>query len=282
MNISANTKIMGLIGQNISHTLSPVIHNYSSSKLGIDCCYLPIDVTSEKLETVLDSLFSIGAHGFNVTVPHKIAAGKIFSGKEQSINTIYKNSSGKISVTSTDGEGFCNGLNQIHKSIDDFKDVIFIGNGGAVIAIVDYLYKANIKLDKITVLRRSSSKDELFDRFSDKLSFEYLPLDEKSFHKTIKASTKNTLLVQGTSAPLYGDDLGFLCNDLEQFKGSFVDLIYGNKISKLYTSFKALGTPSIDGLAMLIEQARLSQLLWWGQNVSYENIQKKLLEYSAS
>lgn len=275
--INGKTKIMGLIGHNISHTLSPFIHNYSKSKLKINIVYLPIDVPALKIKSTLDTLINLGAVGFNVTVPHKLAVGKIITGAEKSVNTIYFENN-NLMAASTDGIGFCNGLTQMNRNINSFDHLIIIGNGGATSGLLDYFEDSAISFEKIDLFRRDSSKDKRFE-YSNARSFRFHEMKAELFKKALMESSSKTLLIQATSAPLLGNDLSYLCDDLTLLKGCFVDLVYGTP-SKIYSECQKIRIPAIDGLPMLIEQARASQNLWWNQSLEYQEIERALKEYN--
>ncbi len=74
LRVKGTTKLLGLIGDPVSHSLSPIIHNYWLEKYAIDAVYLPLPIKTENLASTLPALVNAGFIGFNVTVPHKQAA----------------------------------------------------------------------------------------------------------------------------------------------------------------------------------------------------------------
>src|SRR5262245_13575334 len=91
MAISASTKLVGLLGHQISHSLSPLIHNTTAQWLGIDACYLALDSKDRRFPNAdfFRQMWDFGAVGFNVTTPFKEDAARLFGGGA-SINTIYR------------------------------------------------------------------------------------------------------------------------------------------------------------------------------------------------
>ena len=69
--INHNTKIVGVIGHPIKHSLSPMMHNYAFNKLDLDYVYLPFDIAAANLKDALRGIVALGIKGFNVTIPHK-------------------------------------------------------------------------------------------------------------------------------------------------------------------------------------------------------------------
>jgi len=86
-----------------------------------------------------------------------------------------------------------------------------------------------------------------------------------------ETNPQKILVVQGTSAPSQGDGLSELIPAFDEFSGTFVDMVYGHP-SQIFYSLKNRGLKVQDGTAMLIEQARLSQQLWWGHALDYATL----------
>jgi shikimate dehydrogenase len=267
--INGDTKALGIVGEAIKHTWSPRIHNASANFLGINCIYMPFDLPANKIQGFLDLQWELGALGFNVTVPHKTTVADLFPNSElSSVNTIYRGESG-WSVASTDAEGFENGLNQISKNIADFKKIVILGSGGVVSAFGER-WEKNLDDDvEIHILRRNPSLDNgLANIFSDPKLHDFTC---DALAPILDGAGEETLLIQCTSAPLRGDDLSHLVPALETYQGIFVDTVYGQS-SAMYYRALALDLKVLDGEAMLIEQARLSQMFWWGRCAPYKEI----------
>lgn len=275
--IDGKTQILGLLGHQISHTLSPRIHNFSAQKLGLNCVYLPFDVAPADLSSVLPALWRVGAIGFNVTVPHKLAVGELVTGSPVSVNTLYRQSDTQghsaIAAASTDGVGFCRGLAHLGRDITSYSKLIVLGSGGASQALLSHFAAEGYDFADIALLRRSPRHDSAFTALPYAISF--APIAEASLRAAVAASDQDTLLIQATSAPLRGDDLSGLLPALQGFSGTIVDLVYG-KPSALWRWGTDAGLPCQDGLPMLIEQARASQELWWQQSLSYSDLHAEL------
>ncbi len=273
--IDGKTRVLGLIGANIAYSLSPEIHNFSIRKLGLNQVYLPFDTGGGLFpdRNFFRVMWDIGAQGFNITVPWKEVAASAFSDHSfSSINTVYRGQSG-WEVDSTDGPGFARGLLELGVRCEDFKEVIFLGNGGAALGIYDFLRRKKLEQSYI-VLRRNSRRDYLWQGEGSKVCLIDFSVESLS---RLLAQYRHALLIQCTNAPQNGDGLEALLPALAPFEGTFVDLLY-SKTSALLTDAQKKGLPAQDGLAMLIGQALLAQDLWWGQSMEFKAVNDHLRE----
>ena len=277
MYIDGNTRLSGLVGQNISHTLSPLIHNTSAHILNRQVVYVPFDVEEGAVSNLLTTLWDIEAIGFNVTTPYKELVGSLIPNHPDfsSINTVYRGPDGWL-ATSTDGIGFERAVGHAGFSLSDFTDYVFLGNGGSVVALVSYLLaKPELNSRKIHIIRRTPQKDAAIDAIRPNTGapvIDYYPF-EPSCLNSILAKRGCFLVVQGTSAPLRNNPLCDFANAIPRFSGLIFDLVYGTS-SALLAKADALAVRRIDGIPMLIEQARASQLLWWGESVSFLELEQ--------
>jgi shikimate dehydrogenase len=270
--IQATSRCLGILGSGISHSLSPLIHNYSAAQLGIDAVYLRFDSPSKQFPgpDFFRAMWDFGALGFNVTVPFKEEAARTFLGSGlASVNTIYRGNNG-WEATSTDAEGFLLGLAQLGCGLDDHEAVVFLGNGGAALALYEHFLKVTQR--PLIVLRRTPERDAAWPKPAGRV--EFLDLDAATLDALCQRYPK-ILLLQTTSAPLYGDRLDHLLPGLGSFKGTFVDLVYG-KTSALLDEVKTRKIPAQDGLPMLIGQALLGQKLWWGKSAEFSDVEAML------
>jgi shikimate dehydrogenase len=268
--IDGETRVFGLLGSKISYTKSPAMHNRAAQILGINAVYLPFNLEADTLSRFLDAAFAMNFDGFNITQPHKELAAQLFGGdRYTSVNTLYRSAAG-WSAASTDGEGFDRGLSRLGRELSSFAEVVFIGAGGAVSAVLEYMARTMKQLPKVTVLRRTDARDELLRQvYGGRLEFMSLGVDE--LRNCVGGRKQETLLVQASSAPLKGDDLSELIPAIADFGGKFVDMVYSTP-SKLYFAALNADLDAIGGEPMLIEQARAAQKLWWGKSASYEEM----------
>ena len=143
MNPSGKTKITGIFGYPIGHTLSPLMHNSAFKTLGLNICYVAFEVLPGALPDAVRAVRSLNMLGVNITVPHKENVIPLLEkvDKEASfigaVNTI-TNSEGTLTGYNTDGRGFMSSLSEQGISVDG-QNVVIIGTGGASRAISYYL-----------------------------------------------------------------------------------------------------------------------------------------------
>lgn len=269
--IDGETRLMGLLGESIAYTQSPRLHNRAAALLGQNVVYLPLPLPAAQVKGFLDAAWHLGAVGFNVTQPHKgLVAGLLPGGKLRSVNTLTR---GKTwwEGASTDAGGFARGLKRLDRTLDSFDELVLLGAGGAATALVEHLAGGAKGPRKLHALRRKPDGDAALTDVAGKLKFSLAELSVNALAKALKGKGESCLLVQATSAPLHGDDMAALIPALDGFGGVLVDLVYG-KPSALYYAAVARDVMAQDGEAMLIEQARLAQELWWGKAAPYEEL----------
>ena len=258
-------QLLAILGDNVSYSLSPYLHNASAKYLRRDAVYVPLSVSNaQSIPLLIQALAAVdNCLGFNVTQPFKQTVAAHFS--LASVNTVYRQD-GKFAATSTDGEGFWQGLQQLKP--DAISKVIILGNGGAALALLEF-WQAKFPHCPVQVLRRNSRRDQLFK------GAEMLDLTPATLASVLAGG--NELLVQATSAARKGDKLERYVPALTGFNGIYVELDY-DQHSLLYNHVKAKGVRCQDGLPMLIEQARLAQKLWWGEAAPSEYLHELMQE----
>lgn len=296
----------GLLGKGVTLSLSKKIHEEAAKILGLEISYDILEVSSEeKLKYYLGELRSGIWKGFNVTTPYKTLVipylDQVISG---SVNTVWCQNRQLFGV-STDGLGFEKGLKILNHSFNfnrsdritepNYKennpsnsehfDVGFIGSGGAVLGILEYLKATNSHALKkpVSLLVRDLNSDSVrrISEFS-KRNFLKVFLSDSSaeFSKRIvsvcadQASDAFILINAIPSkfqAPWNMEDL---ISSLPKAV-NYYDLTYPPILSDFYGKATSHFHFFTDGVPMLIEQARQSQMIWWGKSPSFEVLFKK-------
>ena len=147
--INASTKLLGIFGNPVSHSLSPIMHNEWFAKYNLNCLYVAFDVLPKNLKSAVESIRTLNILGVNITVPHKVEVMKYLDNIDPaaksigSVNTIV-NKNNKLYGFNTDWQGFITDLK--FKSINlKNKNVLVIGAGGAAKAILYALTKLKVK-----------------------------------------------------------------------------------------------------------------------------------------
>ena len=266
--ISSKTSFIALIGNPVSHSLSPIMQNAAFQYLGLDLIYLAIPCKNEDLELVLNSLKKINCKGLNITIPHKEKVFTLCSeispiaSKLKAINTLKLNSEKEWSATNTDVEGFIYPLKTFNLTK---KQSIVLGSGGAARSVIQGLI--NLNLSRITVVSRNkSSLDELIKNFENEIELQGVLNNESLAQNLIEEAD---LIVNTTPVGMktanhkmnllpYGESFWKSLNS----KTIVYDLIYNTAPTHLLKFSANKGCMTIDGLQMLIAQGLKSLSFW--------------------
>ncbi len=270
-----------VLGDPISHSLSPIIHNHFLQKYRINGEYLAIKLLKGEFESGVKKLVNEGFTGFNVTIPHKETAYKICHELSETaqiigaVNTIAVSGqiSGqipgqipgqKIFGDNSDAYGFISNLRTQSPEFDfRNKRAVIIGAGGASRAVIYGL--ASEGVSEIILTNRSEERAKnLALNFSSYLKKTDCVLEIVHLEKVCSRLNHCDLLVNCTSLGMKGQpELNF---NLENLKKSALvyDLVYNPLRTKLLLNAKKHGNSTIDGLGMLIDQAKVGFNSWFG------------------
>ncbi|MCM8811101.1 MAG: shikimate dehydrogenase, partial [Candidatus Omnitrophica bacterium] len=132
MEIKGTTKVTGVFGYPVSHSLSPVFQNSAFKYLGLDYVYIPFEVKPQDLKEAVKAIKIFHWIGVNVTIPHKKQVIKYLDELDENskilkvVNTIH-NTDGKLKGYTTDGEGFLRSLKEDGKFKPEGKNVFILG-----------------------------------------------------------------------------------------------------------------------------------------------------------
>jgi shikimate dehydrogenase len=260
-------KKFAVIGNPISHSLSPQIHQQFAAEFGIDICYERIKASEDDFKQVVLNFFANGGVGLNITVPFKHMAYDLctktskISKKAGAVNVLFCKDN-LIYGDNTDGAGLVYDVTKnLNFSIKD-KDVLIIGAGGAVAGILYPILQQ--KPNVITLINRTYQKAiTLRDRFNENDNIKVA-----NFKDTNKATYN--LIINATSTglknivlPLDKKIIGknCLCYDLSYKDSKFLQWAKENNAKKI-----------ANGKGMLIEQAALSFIIWHNKKPSTDGI----------
>jgi shikimate dehydrogenase len=281
MVISGKTKVCGVIGDPIDHTLSPIMHNAAFEFLKIDYVFLAFKVQVAEVGKALGGMRALNIHGLNVTMPHKNAVIKYLDQIDPtaktiaSVNTIL-NKDGKLFGFNTDGVGALNALEQ-NGVKPKGKKVILLGAGGAAKAIA---YTLSQEADELIILNRTPKPaidlaELLKQKFSKKIAGD--GLSPKSVKENLADSD---VLINATSVGMKPDanqtpvELEWLKPDL-----AVMDIIYNPLETKLAKNAKLAGAKVVCGVEMLIYQGAASFEIWTACKAPVEVMRKAALNH---
>lgn len=269
--ITGKTKILGVIGHPIEHSLSPLMHNAALTKLGLDYVYLPFPVAPENLATAIAGFASIGVVGFSITIPHKQAILPLLSEISPiaqaigAVNTVV-NKGNKWLGTNTDVEGFIAPLQTTYHQDWSQKKAVILGNGGAARAVVAGCIQ--LGLAEIHVVGRNLQKLQVFEQswqnspFADKFQVhEWTELPNLLHQANLLVNTTPIgMYPHVEQSPLSSQEMGYLPGDAIAY-----DLIYIPKPTKFLHLAQKQGIVTIDGLEMLVQQGAAALKIWLQQ-----------------
>ncbi len=273
MEINAATRVCGLIGNPVRHSISPLIHNHLSQMLGINTSYVTFQVEQQNLEAAVKGAFALGIQGMNVTVPHKQAVIPYLSDIEPvaaaigAVNTLVRTENGYKGYN-TDIIGLYRSLVEENIAIRD-ENVILLGAGGASRAIAFMLgregaakvYLLNRSVDKALNIAEAVNKEYKRNVIVPMALGDYgmLPFDKY-------------LCIQTTSVGLHPHDNDVVIED-EAFYQKIhtgVDIIYNPYETRFMKEVKKAGGKAVNGMKMLLYQGVAAYELWNLVTVSKE------------
>jgi shikimate dehydrogenase len=281
--IQGTTKLLGVIGYPVEHSLSPVMHNAALAHLGLDYVYLPLPVRSEDLSTAIAGFEAIGLVGFSVTIPHKQAIVLFLSQvwptaqSVGAVNTVWQTEAG-WSGTNTDVEGFIAPLKAMQRDISQIVPVI-LGNGGAARAVV--VGCAELGCSKICVVGRDRARVEQF-----KQSWHNTPLTEvlsvHTWEELPGLVSETELLVNTTPVGMTPQAMQSPVDAavLDKLPPGAIayDLIYTPRPTLFLQQAQDRGATIIDGTEMLVQQGAAALQIWLQQPVPVDVMRQALLE----
>jgi shikimate dehydrogenase len=263
-NIDSKTKILGLIGYPIEHSISPQIHNTLCELLQVNGIYLPFEVND--LETVVQAFKALGVLGFNVTIPYKT---KIIDFIDEisdeikligSVNTV-KNVNGKLIGYNTDGEGFLKALNESKVQVKG-SNILVLGAGGSTRSICMKLALAGVK--SIVILNRTPQKAKEIAELVNFSFSDIAKFGDLSSENLIIFSKDVNIIVNTTSVGMWPKIENSPIGDINIFENKpFVyDIIYNPAETLFLRKAKESSCKIENGLSMLVNQAVLSFEIW--------------------
>lgn len=287
-----------VIGDPISHSLSPKLHNYWLQKYKINGSYEAIQIKKEDLESAIESMIKQDYAGFNVTIPHKEkvfqiihqllqkSQGKISNSAQvaKAINTVFVNRSEKNNLEgyNSDDYGFAENLkNTLPNIILKNKNAFLIGAGGASRAIIFSLI-TDFQVKNIFITNRSKDKfDQIYQDFAatpllhptNPNSAKLIFLEKNDFENQF---SNCDILINATSLGMLNQPP--LEINLEKLPKSAIvyDIVYKPLITDLLKNAQARGNQTITGIAMLAFQAALGFEKWFNHKPKIDN---DLLEF---
>lgn len=255
--------LAGIMGWPVAHSRSPVIHSHWIAQHNLRGAYVLLPVPPGKLEQALRALPALGFAGCNLTIPHKVAAMQMVDRVEPlalrmgAINTIVVEADGALCGRNTDGFGYIQSLRDADPHWRaDAGPVMVVGAGGAARAVVVSLLEEGAS--EIRLCNRSDGKAQALAAELGS-SVQYV-----AWHARHGALDGVAMLVNTTNQGMHGQaELDISLNLLPR-QALVSDVIYVPLETPLLAAAKSRGNPTVNGLGMLLNQARPAFEAWFG------------------
>ncbi len=281
--INGSTRLTGLLGSPVAHSISPMMHNESYRLLGLNYVYLCFETTQERLAETVRALKTLNARGFNCTMPVKMEmcrlADQLSPAAEMigAVNTVV-NDNGMLTGHNTDGVGYMTALSVSGCDVRQ-KKMTLLGAGGCATAIA-----VQAALDGVRELALFSRRGrsfahaqhltDLINARTDCRASLYDLADTASLRSALADSY---LLTNATPAGMAPDTGATPLPDVSVLHEGLIvsDVIYNPRKTKLLADAHAAGCRTLNGLYMLLYQGAEAFRLWTGQDMPTEQIREK-------
>jgi shikimate dehydrogenase len=256
--ITGKTRITGIFGYPVEHSLSPAMHNAAFEALGINYCYIPFAVHPDLLAAAVEAIRALNLLGVNVTVPHKEKVMPLLDKIDDeasfigAVNTIV-NSNGHLNGYNTDGRGFMRSLSEGGIDVEG-RNILIIGAGGAARAIGYYLAQ---KAKALYIYGRTRERAE-------RLALDLKRVAESvSVLPDVSSMDRFHIIINATPLGLKHDDPPPLDTNLLHKEQIVCDLVYRD--TSFLREASKNGCMTMNGLGMLLWQGVFAFELWTGR-----------------
>ena len=282
--ITGHTKLTGLLGSPVAHSISPLMHNEAFHLLSLDYAYLCFDVTENTLPEAVNGLKACGIRGFNLTMPCKNRVVELLDELSPSakligaVNTVV-NENGRLIGYNTDGVGYMHSVKDAGHDIIG-KTMTLMGAGGAATAIC-----AQAALDGVSsvhVFARRTSRfwnrtQALADTINSTLPCRVLLHENEDLNALKNAVSESAILVNATSVGMAPNTEASIITDTSLFRPELIvsDVIYNPRKTRLLQEAEKNGCPVFNGMYMLLYQGAEAFRLFTGKEMPTETIKEK-------
>lgn len=281
LTIDGKTRLLGVMGYPVEHSLSPVMHNAAIAHLQLNYVYLPFPVRPDELSFALKGFEAIGLVGLNLTIPHKQAILPYLTDVSElatavgAVNTIWRSPQGWCG-TNTDVAGFLAPLQALGQHWEE-ATVLVLGNGGAARAVVAGCSQLGVQA--IQVVGRNPEKLQPFRQSWSQPTLQSI-LSTHPWEALSELISQATLIVNttpiGMAPHIDASPLPPHLWTLAKPGAIAYDLIYTPRPTRFLYDAQSHGLTTIDGLEMLVQQGAAALQLWLQQPVPIDIMRQAL------
>jgi shikimate dehydrogenase len=255
--------LAGLMGFPVMHSRSPKLHNYWLAQHGLTGAYLPLAIRTEGLRDALRALPALGFSGCNLTIPHKEAALAIVDRVDPvarrigAMNCVVVAPDGSLEGQNHDAFGY---IESIREAQPDWRadagPIVVIGAGGGARAVLVSLIDQGAR--EIRLVNRTPARAAALQRDLGG------PITALAWEKREDALAGAVMLVNTTNQGMVGTPPLDLALDALQPTALVSDIVYIPRETALLAAARKRGNPTVNGLGMLLHQARPAFRAWFG------------------
>ena len=280
--ITGHTKLTGLLGSPVEHSISPMMHNESFRVLGLDYAYLAFDVGEQELEIAVEGLKALKVKGFNLTMPNKNRMCRLCDQLSPAaeiigaVNTV-ENRNGELVGHSTDGSGYMLAVKNAGYEILGKKMTLF-GAGGAGTSIL--VQAALDGVAEISVFNRRTPfferAEQIIRKLNERTSCKIRLYDYEDASVLRREIGDSAILTNATSVGMAPNLEACILKDTSILHPDLIvsDVIYNPKETKLLKMAKEAGCRTFNGMYMLLYQGAEAFRIWTGQEMPVEHIKQ--------
>ncbi len=281
--INSNTKLTGVFGYPVEHSLSPAMHNAAFSHLKLNYLYLPFLVHPDNLEEAVRSIVALGIEGVNITIPHKQTVIPYLDEVSQeaeligAVNTI-KRVDKRLVGYNTDGKGFISSLEEELGVIPEGKSILIVGAGGVARAVA--IQSALEGASKVAIANRTEEKAKDLARYIED-NIKGCSTEALSISELKDAILSADILINATPVGMISYPVKRLI-ETEWLNEDLIvcDLVYNPRQTQLLREAKENGARTLEGLGMLVLQGALALKIWTGReaplSIMRQTLEKRL------
>lgn len=266
--VNGKTRVIGIFGDPVSHSLSPTMHNAAFRHLKIPYLYVPFHVRPNDLAESAGAIRSLQIHGINVTLPHKeTILGHLDVLSENArlcnaVNTVV-NRDGKLYGDNTDGQGFLRSLDERGRKVTN-RRALLIGAGGASRSVLVALIQAGCL--QVTIVNRNIRRAEALAQAYRDLGQTEVTVASLNDAADPALLSPMSLVVNGLPGHVQKDCLPTLPYEATTRRCLFYDLFYQTLPTAFLVGAQQAQRPLMDGRRMLLHQGALAFKLWTGKD----------------